>query len=77
MFRIKGRVFFFIDFLLLLYFIPRKDLSRTEKQRDVWKLRWVKTAITNLLFSSAVVRAGRYKISSKTTDRLSVTQNTR
>ncbi|XP_028427087.1 probable polypeptide N-acetylgalactosaminyltransferase 8 [Perca flavescens] len=48
----------------------RMDLSRTEKQRDAWKLRRLMTAITNLLFSSVVVRDGRYNISSKTTERL-------
>lgn len=46
------------------------DLSRTEKQRDAWKLQRLMTVITNLLFSSVVVRAGRYSISSKTTERL-------
>lgn len=51
--------------------IPRVDPSRTEKQKDVWKLQKMQTAITSLLFSSAVVRAGRYKTSSNPTQILS------
>ncbi|XP_029350986.1 probable polypeptide N-acetylgalactosaminyltransferase 8 isoform X2 [Echeneis naucrates] len=39
--------------------LNRMDQSRTKRPRDVWKLRLVKMATTNLFFSTALARIGK------------------
>lgn len=53
-----------------MWFIDREEWSRTETQRDVWRLPSVPTTCTNWLFRSAVVNTGRYKMLSKTFERM-------